>query len=366
MVMNSSGLLSADSLSPVGLTMYMAMTVLPYLLFLTPTSTPPFSLAITCGKHPSSTGYSTKTTVSSATRTEFATASNSSAYTISSYGGQSVTISYLASGGIPTDSGWRNARNASAHTTLAAGSPSSAMPVPNPPSFHVSNPHRSMLRSQAPQQFWDMSTKVQCHAPRLRLSSPTEPDPLKMSKCRVLQLAPPASSYMPKLVNVEYTASRTLPIMGRRYTSGDSSFLPRTDPPSMRKFDGLLYRLASRDCPCGRSWAASDPPACCDSDGDLNRRVLEFFGTTCPSAGRFATTRRLRLGAISTGSSWMLEPPSPATEERRRRFGRFITRDADVCRLTIWVDPLKQSELLICNLHRWQEETNEYASTAEG
>mmetsp|Transcript_24770 Transcript_24770/g.53430 ORF Transcript_24770/g.53430 Transcript_24770/m.53430 type:complete len:217 (+) Transcript_24770:88-738(+) len=213
---NSSGLLKATSLSPVGFTTYIAMTVLPYFLFLTPTSTPPSSLPITCGKHPSSTGYSTMTTVSSVTSSEFATASNRSAYTISSYGGQSVTISYLDPGGIPTDSGWRRARKASEQTTRAVGSPSSGIPVPIPPSFHPSNPHRSILRSDAPQQSLDMSTKVQCQAPRLRLSNPTEPDPLNISKCLVLQLTPPTSSYIPKLVNVEYTASLTLPIMGRR------------------------------------------------------------------------------------------------------------------------------------------------------
>mmetsp|Transcript_24308 Transcript_24308/g.58686 ORF Transcript_24308/g.58686 Transcript_24308/m.58686 type:complete len:270 (+) Transcript_24308:344-1153(+) len=261
MVINSSDLLSAPSLSPVGFTMYIAITVLPYFLFLTPTSTPPSSLPITCGKHPSSTGYSTKIIVSSFTKSEFATASNSSAYTISSYGGHIVTISYFESGEMPTLCGSRSARKASERTALAVGSPSSGTPVPTPPrSFHVSNPHRSMLRSHVVQQSSDMSTKVQWRAPRLRLSSPTEPDPLNMSRCRV-----PPSSYMPKLVNVENTASRTLPIMGRRYTFGDSSFLPRTEPPSMRRLDGLLYRPASRDRPCGRSWAVFEPPEDCSN-----------------------------------------------------------------------------------------------------
>ena len=129
-----------------------------------------------------------------------------------------MTRSNLAFGSIPTVSGWRNARKASAQTTFATGSPSSPIPEPIPPSFHPSNPHRSIFLSHVEQQSSDMSTNVQWRTPRLKLSKPTEPLPLNMSKCRVLHGTLPAttSSYRPKLVKVEYTASLTLPIIGRR------------------------------------------------------------------------------------------------------------------------------------------------------
>jgi hypothetical protein len=81
---NSSGRLSAFSIFPLGLQMYMAITVRPYLRLRIPTMVvdSPWN---TCGMSPqSSTGYSTKTMVSSVVTGEFATASSKSPYTTSS------------------------------------------------------------------------------------------------------------------------------------------------------------------------------------------------------------------------------------------------------------------------------------------
>jgi hypothetical protein len=62
------------------------------------------------------------------------------------------------------------------------------------------------------QQFVLKSMNVQLFAPRLSDSMPTDPLPEKTSKCRVIV----SELYKPILSKVEKTASRTLPIMGRK------------------------------------------------------------------------------------------------------------------------------------------------------
>ena len=146
----------------------------------------------------------------------------------------------------------------------------------------------------ASQQSSLRSTNVQCAAPRDNDSSPTDPDPLKMSRWRRVDRPPspffPApAGYNPNDVNVEKTASFTFPIMGRKYTWGESRRRPLADPARILSIDGL-FRPSSRALPCGRSLGLADPPL------PFTRTAL---GTIWPRAGRFASTRRRRfLGTL--------------------------------------------------------------------
>eukprot|EP00968_Pinguiococcus_pyrenoidosus_P015120 scaffold1390_cov249-Pinguiococcus_pyrenoidosus.AAC.24 len=139
------------------------------------------------------------------------------------------------------------------------------------------------------------STKVAWSAPLDKASRPTEPEPAKRSRWRSLL------SFMlntPIDVRLENTASRTLPIMGRRYTSGESRRRPRAEPPRIFRRLGLFMPSSA-----ARPW----------------RRFLRV-GLSVASTCQHAEALTAHSSYEARGSTAGCCPPSLARRRPRRRW----------------------------------------------
>mmetsp|Transcript_1216 Transcript_1216/g.3426 ORF Transcript_1216/g.3426 Transcript_1216/m.3426 type:complete len:205 (+) Transcript_1216:571-1185(+) len=118
----------------------------------------------------------------------------------------------------------------------------------------------------------DMSTKTARPTPRESASRPTEPEPAKTSRMAHWSLR--ASNW----TSIEKSASRTFCIIGRKYTSGLTTFLPLALPATILKLGPNLSAPApvpTLSTPC---LATALPPR--------PEPPLAFAGVTPGPAGR--------------------------------------------------------------------------------